>query len=291
MTHIYSVHSEQHVTQYGVKYLTKPGAVLIAQPQLLYSGIEEFGNVISELDKEFADYAQDQITDPIAHIVKLAGQGCYQSWGPKRTFNEDTDKYIERLLRNSDGSVLEHINFTVWLYGIGRDTSHEIVRHRAGFGYSQLSQRYVDDDHIRFVLRPEYAEDEQLRTSFFEWTKAALNEYAWRAQRLLVLQASTEEYKALSAESKTEARKKVNQAARACLPNETETQMFITANARAWRHFVTTRGARRADYYTRQVAHTVFTLLQSACPMVWQDFIVNEQSDGVPSIEPTYVKV
>ena len=39
--------------------------------------------------------------------------------------------------------------------GISRALTHELVRHRAGFAYSQLSQRYVDESNIAFVLPPE----------------------------------------------------------------------------------------------------------------------------------------
>ena len=38
----------------------------------------------------------------------------------------------------------------------------ELVRHRAGWGYSQLSQRYVDESHAAFVMPPAIAGDAEL---------------------------------------------------------------------------------------------------------------------------------
>jgi len=50
--------------------------------------------------------------------------------------------------------VLEHAVYVLLIEGISRSCSHELVRHRAGFGYSQLSQRYVDESHAAFVMPP-----------------------------------------------------------------------------------------------------------------------------------------
>src|SRR2546422_5260212 len=37
----------------------------------------------------------------------------------------------------------EHAVYVLLIEGISRSCSHELVRHRAGFGYSQLSQQLV----------------------------------------------------------------------------------------------------------------------------------------------------
>ena len=58
--------------------------------------------------------------------------------------------------------------------GITRSCSHELVRHRAGFGYSQLSQRYVDESQAAFVMPPAILGDAVLEG---EWTGR------WRRRR------------------------------------------------------------------------------------------------------------
>ena len=47
--------------------------------------------------------------------------------------------------------MLEHAVFNLLITGVSRSFTHELVRHRAGFGYSQLSQRYVDESTADFV--------------------------------------------------------------------------------------------------------------------------------------------
>jgi ring-1,2-phenylacetyl-CoA epoxidase subunit PaaA len=97
-------------------------------------------------------------------VAEFAGRLCYLSFGedaglegghrsiPGRTTNE---AYLRNILQVKHGSVLEHAVWTLLLEGVSRSLTHELVRHRAGMGYSQLSQRYVDESEIAFVLPPE----------------------------------------------------------------------------------------------------------------------------------------
>ena len=101
-------------------------------------------------------------------VAEFAGRLCYLSFGEDaglegghrtirgRTTNES---YLANILQVKHGSVLEHAVFTLLVEGVSRSLTHELVRHRAGFAYSQLSQRYVDESDIAFVLPPEIDED------------------------------------------------------------------------------------------------------------------------------------
>src|SRR5207253_5144706 len=80
-----------------------------------------------------------------------------------------TREYLENIKKQGHGSVLEHANYSILLEGVSRSLTHELVRHRAGFAYSQLSQRYVDESQASFVIPPAVAGDDAL-------------EGAWRAQ-------------------------------------------------------------------------------------------------------------
>ena len=66
----------------------------------------------------------------------------------------DIADFIHNLLRSKDGSVFEHVNYGFVFTGVSRSLTHELVRHRAGFAYSQRSQRYVDETEGSFVLPP-----------------------------------------------------------------------------------------------------------------------------------------
>src|SRR3954453_3752577 len=97
-------------------------------------------------------------------LAEFAGRLCYLSFGedaglegghktiPGRTTNQ---AYLANILNTKHGSVLEDAVWSCLFEGVSRTLPHELVRHRAGFGFSQLSQRYVDESDIGFVLPPE----------------------------------------------------------------------------------------------------------------------------------------
>lgn len=222
-------------------------------------------------------------------LVELAGRFCYMSH--RNPADKTTEEYIANLLRQEHGSVLEHANFTVLIEGISRSCSHEIVRHRAGFAYSQLSQRYVGAEHVSFVIPPHF-----IRYNDVNQLGACESEYAH------ALNAYTEEVAALEAQlafdgtecSKMELRKRVQQVARHVLPNATETKIVMTGNVRAWRHFFGMRGSPHADPEIRRLACNIFVLLRQFSPHFFQDItlIVDTLTDGWhQSLEVKHKKV
>ncbi|MEK7497473.1 MAG: FAD-dependent thymidylate synthase [Patescibacteria group bacterium] len=163
-----AIHTEVYSTKKGTLYLKSPGVVLISAPAVNIQGMDKFLEGFPP-DYRFDEYLNDpdELTSD-EQLVKVAGQVCYASWGPKRTFNEDVGEYIANIVSSGHGSVLEHANFSFLLYGISRSLSHEDVRHRAGTAFSQLSQRYVSGRVLRFVERPEYQDDEFLHNRFMK---------------------------------------------------------------------------------------------------------------------------
>ena len=81
------------------------------------------------------------------------------------------------------------------------------------------------------------------------------------------------------------------QAARAVLPNATETKIFATANVRAWRHFIEMRGASFADWEIRILAIKVLKLLQCEAPLLFGDFRIEDMPDGTQIATPEFSKV
>ncbi|PYP43925.1 MAG: FAD-dependent thymidylate synthase [Gemmatimonadetes bacterium] len=97
-------------------------------------------------------------------LAEFAGRLCYMS--QHNPAHRSTAEYLENIKKQGHGSVLEHAVYVLLIEGISRSCSHELVRHRAGFGYSQLSayvravealvQRYAwiaDKVHRRKVAR------------------------------------------------------------------------------------------------------------------------------------------
>jgi len=280
-----SFHSPVLKTKAGTRYLRGPGAVLIGQTETNLDNLEPFLR-----DFGFEGYLNDPtpLTSGEA-LDKFAGQVCYLALGEKRTMNADAGRYFSNIKSQAHGSVLEHSTATVLIYGVSRSLTHEHVRHRTGTAFSQLSQRYVDGEVLRFVERSEYQRDSMLHAAFENYIDAAAEQYKWRADRLLELQVAGDIQ--LSGERKTELRKAVNQAARSCLPNETETIMVFSGNTRAWRHIFEMRASEHAEPEIRRLIFTCFEMLNQIWPTLLEDYETVELKDGTQAVQTKYRKV
>src|SRR6187401_699078 len=83
-------------------------------------------------------------------LAEYAGRLCHMSQGNQA--GRSTREYLENIKKQGHGSVLEHATYSLLLEGVSRSLTHDLVRHRVGFAYSQVSSRYVDEDDIRFVM-------------------------------------------------------------------------------------------------------------------------------------------
>src|SRR5918999_1371392 len=263
-------------------YLKGPGVVVLAKPQTNVAGL---GGFLEGFDPNlrFTEYLDDPTRLPdSSQLCKTAGQTCYMSFGPRRTKNDNAAAYIERLTSAGHGSVLEHSTFNFLLYGISRSVTHELVRHRAGTAFSQISQRYVSGAVLRFVERPEYQEDEELHLAFEERADRAAAEYEAMAEQLLERQEGGASM--LTADYRTDARKKVQQTARSLLPNETEAPMVFTGNVRALRHIIEMRADAHAESEIRNLALRIFLCLRIADPILFGDYELGELPDGTYTV-------
>jgi thymidylate synthase (FAD) len=75
-------------------------------------------------------------------------------------------------------------------------------------------------------------------------------------------------------------RKLARQAARSVLPNATETKIFVTANARALRHFIEMRGSRHAEVEIRKLAIQVLQIMKTEAPNLFNDYQLVPLPDG-----------
>ena len=284
-----AIDSPAFATEQGTPYLCAPGVALLARPQPNLANLADFlGGFDPKL--QFSSYLDDpDELPPGAQICKTAGQLCYASFGPKRTMNVAADRYFNNIKESGHGSVLEHANYTFLFYGISRSVTHELVRHRSGFAYSQISQRYVSGSVLRFVERPEFAQNAELHQLFNRRIDVAAQEYAQIAEKLLAQQKEGAEL--LFAEVKTDLRKKVQQTARAVLPNETEAPIIVTGNARAWRHFLEMRANPHAEIEIRVLAFRTYLCLVAVDPVLFGDYRVTALADGTFGVETEYVKV
>ncbi|RZU32648.1 FAD-dependent thymidylate synthase [Blastococcus saxobsidens] len=226
--------------------------------------------------------AQTQFTPPVdvpwetdvdggQALAEFAGRACYQSWDKPVPATATNAGYLRHILEVGHLSVLEHGSVTMYLTGISRSLTHELVRHRH-FSYSQLSQRYVPEDDAAVVEPAVIAEDPELHARFLAATEAAAAAYAALLEGL--------ERRLADVPNAGLRRKQARQAARAVLPNATETRIVVTGNYRAWRHFIAMRASEHADVEMRELAVACLRELQRVAGNVFGDFRVSVLADG-----------
>src|SRR5438105_7348104 len=151
-------------------------------------------------------------------LTEVAGRVCYMSFARPRPGGNKA--YLGHILEVGHGSVLEHAVWDFIFVGVSRSLTHELVRHRH-MGYSQLSQRYVDESVAEYVEPDCIAADPELHRIWLEAVAHSHQAYLKLAEKLQ--DAFKEE------PDRTQRRKLARQAARSVLPNATETKIFVTA--------------------------------------------------------------
>ena len=266
-----------------MKLVPEPKVYLVSKPSV------DWEQVAALLDDEDLPSVPDSIRagDEVSSaIVEISARLCYMSFGRGR---KDIGDFITNLLTMGDGSVFEHVNYGFVITGVSRSLTHELVRHRAGFAYSQRSQRYVDETASPFVLPPAFTRDgtntegaSKVLAEALEHASASYSELVSNLEQTLPKEMFP---------NWRDRRKAIRQAARAVLPNATETKIFVTANVRAWRHFIELRGASFADWEIRHLALVILEVLQREAPLLFGDFSIEELPDGTRTATPAYPKV
>ena len=189
-------------------------------------------------------------------LTVYAGRSCYESWSrPNEKTREDKDYIARTLHEQSHWSVGEHASATFYITGVSRALTHELVRHRH-LSYSQLSQRFVDEEDANIVIPPAARGSEKLTWEFENAATGARHSY-----RELV--------EALSDSGLT--RKQAREAARAVLPNMVETKIVVTGNMRAWHEVIERRTAPDADAEFQQVAGLIRDELKKLAPAIFKE--------------------
>jgi thymidylate synthase (FAD) len=214
-------------------------------------------------------------------LAEFAGRLCYMS--QKNPAKRETREYLENIKKQGHGSVLEHANYSILLEGVSRSLTHELVRHRAGFSYSQLSQRYVDESEANFVVPPAVVGDKELEATWSAQIEAAQQSYVKLVEQLM------ERYAWVA--DKVHRRKMAREAARGVLPNSTETKIVVTGNARAWRTMLELRSGEGAELEIRRCAVAILRLLQRESPAFFSDFETYEAEDRREAARISYHKV
>lgn len=254
----------------------------------------------------FLGHPEYDIPDDGNDAIKLGAfcaKSCYDSFGKDGRANEANQRQI---LAHQHGSVLEHINFTLFIEGISRALSLESNRHRQ-LAVSQRSTRYTAEEDAAIVLEPYYA---TLYEKYRPWLEDPnkddiTSDFDMDELNLLVAHITGMEQSFIAYErdvawlSKSnpygytgfELRKWARGKARATLPHALETRITYTGNVRAWRWFIESRSNEHAEDEIRRLANVILETLRKEAPLYFEDFENTGNVRGIPVWVPKYHKV
>ena len=136
--------------------------------------------------------------------------------------------------------------------------SHQLVRHRIGFSYSQESQRYCNYSKDKFeneitFINPftDKSEPERFQKRYDTWLETCQK-------------AEDTYFELLEDGLKPEV-------ARSVLPNSTKTELIMTGNIRAWRHLLKLRTDKSAQRETRELMCEVLEKFKEQYPVFFED--------------------
>lgn len=264
-----------------VKVVSEPKVYLIARPHLVNNDCESARGLQSFLDDNGCpNFTSDAPSDG-EELIEIGGRLCYLSYkNPRPGGNE---AYLKHILEAGHGAAVEAACWSFIFTNVSRSLTHELVRHRAGWSYEQLSQRYVDEKDCEFVVPDCIKEDPELYVAWLKTVENCQNAYIKLTDGLAK--------KFENIPDKTLRRKMARQAARSVLPNATETKIAVTANARAIRHFLEMRGSRHAEDEIRKLAIQLMNIMQKEAPNLFGDYELVEYEPGRHEISTKYRKV
>lgn len=141
----------------GPKIVTRPLVYLLQRPSFSEAALQDF------LTQNNLTHSVDESATPAERIAETCGRVCYMSFDKrKELIRYPVSKYIENIIAKGHESVLEHACWTFILDGVSRNFTHQLVRHRVGFSFSQLSQQYHDESKAKFVAPYEVSQDPTL---------------------------------------------------------------------------------------------------------------------------------
>jgi thymidylate synthase (FAD) len=210
------------------------------------------------------------------NLVEVAGRLCYMSFGARQSPKTNRE-YITNLVQQGHESVLEHVSWSFVLAGVTRAFTHQFVRHRVGFSFSQLSQQYRDHSNAAVVEPIRVSADPLLSARWRSAMNTAMASYRELLQQMHVgIDGS-------NGAGKRELQRSLRSAARSVLPEAIETTVAFTANARAIRHFLKIRGSVEGDDEMRIVSSLLLSAVQMEAPSLFADF-VSDELNGLPIV-------
>lgn len=197
---------------------------------------------------------QELNQENILKSIERAGRTCYKS---EHLVNDNSaEKFVKAIIKRGHESVIEHEKITVRII-CDRGVSHEIIRHRIA-SYSQESTRYCNYCNDKFGNELTFIDPCFFNSESEEDKK---NKEIW----LKSMQFIEEQYNMLIENGAKP------EEARAILPNSLKTEIVVTMNLRAWRHFLKLRTDKSAHPQIREIANMILNEFNIKLPIIFED--------------------
>jgi thymidylate synthase (FAD) len=243
---------------------------------------------------EFEIPSEETVHDP-ALLVALAAKQCYMAFqaGLNPNVNKvrkDMVDYLDNVLKQKHGSVIEHATFTFAINGCSRVFTGEMNRHRAGVAISERSMRYIrytaedisfwmpncfrEEDQDSIEIKEKKALSRKLLENMFTNQGEAMEEFAeiWE--------------KELAPESTFHLKKVLTSAFRRCVGMGIATGGVWTLNLRALRHTIALRTDPSAEEEIVHIFKKIGAIMLKELPEIFGDF---KEKNG--ALVPKYWKV
>ena len=192
----------------------------------------------------------DYTNNPERNIA-IASRMCYSDKNFEELSNnlseEEIEEQVKKILDLGHYSTLEH---TFFMFSIKTDrvSSHQLVRQRIGVGYSQRSQRFVDESDFDYITPNSIKENEEAEDLF----KDAMS-YGNEVYRKLINQYDIPK-----------------ESARYVLPT-IKTNIIASYNARSLYHLFKLRCCRRAQKEIREIADSMLKQVREVAPVLFSN--------------------
>lgn len=238
----------------------RPKVFLVASTTIRWPGMGDYLNAIGASPKNLHQGDDTEV------LIEAGGRLCYKSWEPGMNPNvtkvRQGTAYLENIIAQRHGSVLEHASATFIFHNVSRVFTHELVRHRAGCAVSQESMRYMRPKELRMFFPPDLDATEGAREMAQKTEDWFLKVSAW-----------------LDTVQSFDTKKRVTSALRRLLPQGTATDIMWTANMRALRHILELRTHASAEEEMRMVFDAVGLIVTDQFPTLFADFTRNDAGE------------
>lgn len=254
--------------------LVKPQTFLIAETRINPEGQKAFLEFLN-----VPNWKTDAASEA-EELIETAGKLCYMSFSTDLNKNltkvgarNNFDYIQDGLIGTGHGSVIEHATVTFAIMNISRVVTHELVRHRAGAAYSQLSGRYVRLDEISMADWPSCISNDEFATDLM--TRAVMGTESYMKDLAKHFDLDNTTNFAL--------KKEVTSAIRRIIGNGQSNHIIATFNHRAIRHIINMRSSFHAEEEIRRVAEQMWDLVSEKYPAIYADGEV-EVINGIKQI-------